>query len=43
MECLILKALTSKNMPWADVASMAMGATLTLVAEHVTGRVFASH
>jgi hypothetical protein len=27
-------------MQWADVASMAMGAILMLVAEHVTGRVF---
>ena len=43
MGCQILKASTSKSMPWAAVASMAMGAILTSVAEHVTGRVFASH
>jgi hypothetical protein len=40
MECQILKALTSKSMPWADVASMATGAIPMLVAEHVTGRVY---
>jgi hypothetical protein len=43
MGCQILKALISRSMPLADAALTAMGAIPTLVAEHVTGRVFASH
>jgi hypothetical protein len=43
MECLILKSLTSKSMPWADVASMETEAIPTLVAEHVTGLGSASY
>ena len=43
MGCQILKASTSRSTPWADAVSMVTGAIPTLVAEYVTGRVFASH